>query len=77
MKEANKQIDNREEVPNNPNILNNTIMKALEKIHLHGGLSSDTLNCYLVKDPKFVRFYILTKIHKSLHDVPHRPVISN
>ena len=31
----------------------------------------------MVKDPKFVRFYLLPKIHKRLHDVSGRPVISN
>ena len=66
-----------EEVPNEPNVLINTIMKALEKIRLRGDLSSDTLNYFLVKDPKFARFYLLPKIHKRLHDVPGRPVISN
>ena len=65
-----------EEVPNDPNVLINTIMKALgEKIRLRGDLSSDTLNYFLVKDPKFARFYLLPKIHKRLHDVPGRPVI--
>ena len=42
-----------EEVPNNPNVLISTIMKALEKIRLRGDLSSDTLSYFLVKDPKF------------------------
>ena len=32
---------------------------------------------FLVKDPKFARFYSLPKIHEGLHDVPERPVISN
>ena len=80
MNEAYKQLDDREayeEVPNDPNILINTIMKALEKMRLHGDLSSDTLNYFLVEDPKFARFYLLPKIHKRLHDVPGRPVISN
>ena len=52
-------------------------MKALEKIHLRGDLPKDTLDYFLVKDPKFARFYLLPKIHKRLHNVPGRPVISN
>ena len=73
MNEAYKQLDDREvyeEVPNDSNILINTIMKALEKMRLDGDLSSDTLNYFLVEDPKFARFYLLPKIHKRLHDVP-------
>ena len=31
----------------------------------------------MVKDPKFARFYFLSKIHKRLENVPGRPVISN
>ena len=80
LKEAYKQLYDREvyeEVPNDPNVLINTIMKALEKIRWCGDLSSDTHNYFLVKDPKFARFYILPKIYKRLHDVPGRPVISN
>ena len=52
-------------------------MRALEKIRIRGDLSNDTLNYFLVKDPKFARFYLLPKIHKRLHNVPGRPVISN
>ena len=52
-------------------------MKALEKKRLRGDFSSDTLNYFLVKDLKFARFYLLPKIHKGLHDVLGRPVISN
>ena len=66
-----------EEVPNDPSVLVNTIIKALEKIHLRGDLSSDTLNYFVVEDPKFARFYLLPKIHKRLHNVPGRSVISN
>ena len=66
-----------EEVPNDPNVLINSIMKALEKISLRGNLSIDTVNYFLVKYPKFARFYLLPKIHKRLHEVPGRSVISN
>ena len=52
-------------------------MQALEKIRIRGDLSSDTFNYFLVKDPKFARFHLLPKIHKRLHNVPGRPVISN
>ena len=75
-----KQLEDKdvyEEVQNNPSILINTIMRALEKIRIRGDLSNDTLNYFLVKDPKFARFYLLPKIHKRLHNVPDRPVISN
>ena len=61
-----------EEAPNDRNVLINTIMKALEKISLRDDLSSDTLNYFLFKDPKFAKFYLLPKIHKHLHDVPGR-----
>ena len=44
---------------------------------MRGGLSKDTLDYFLVKDPKFARFYLLPKIHKRLYDIPGRPVISN
>ena len=66
-----------EEVPNDPNFLINSIMKALEKISLRGNLSIDTVNYFLAKYPKFARFYLLPKIHKRLHELPGRSVISN
>ena len=63
-------------VPNDSSALVSTIFKSLEKIKKRGDLSQDTLNYFLVKDPKFARFYLLPKIHKRLYDVPGRPVIS-
>ena len=80
LKETYRQLNDKEvyeQVPDDPSVLANTLMKALEKIRLRGDLSKDTLDYFLVKDPKFARFYLLPKIHKRLHDVPGRPVISN
>ena len=80
LKEASKQLEDKdvyEEVQNDPSPLINTITRALEKIRIRGDLSNDTLNYFLVKDPKFARFYLLPKIYKRLHNVPGRPVISN
>ena len=45
-----------EEVSNDPNVLVNIIIKALEKIRLRGDLPSDTLNYFALEDPKFARF---------------------
>ena len=80
LKEAYRQLDDKEvyeQVPDDLNVLVNTLMKALEQIRLRGDLSKDTLDYFLVKDPKIARFYLLPKIHKRLHDIPGRPVISN
>ena len=66
-----------EEVSNDPNVLDNTIIKALEKICLRGDLSNDTLSYFAVEVPKFATFYLLPKIHKRLHNVPGRSVIPN
>ena len=66
-----------EQVPDNLNVLANNLIKALEKIHLQQELSKDTLHYFLAEDLQFARFYLLAKIHKQLHDVPGRSVISN
>ena len=80
LKEAYRRLDDKkvyEQFSDDPSVLANTLMKALEKIRLRGDLTKDTLDYFLVKDPKFARSYLLPKIHKRLHDVPGRPVISN
>ena len=72
LKEAYKQLGDGEvceEVQNDPHVLVNTIMETLEKMHLRGDLSSDTLNYFLVNDPRIPRFYLLPKIHKRVHSV--------
>ena len=52
-------------------------MRQLKKIRKRGDLNADTIKYFMVKDPKFVCFYLLPKMHKCLYDVPGRPVISN
>ena len=42
-----------EDVSNDPSVLGNTIIKALEKIRLGRDISSDTLSYVFVQDPKF------------------------
>ena len=80
LKKAYRQLNDKEvyeQFSDDPSVLANTLMKALEKMRLRGDLPKDTLDYFLVKDPKFARFYLLPKIHRRLHDVPGRPVISN
>ena len=60
-----------------PRPLLSTIHEAIEKIRKRGDLNADTINYFMVKDPKFARFYLLPKRHKRLHDVPGRTVISD
>ena len=59
LKEASKQLEDQdvyEKVQNDPSTLINTSMRNLEKIRIRGDLSNNTLNYFLVKDPKFAKF---------------------
>ena len=53
------------------------IKNVLRKVRNRGDISDETLDYFLVNNPKLGRFYLLPKIHKRLHNVPGRPVISN
>ena len=78
--EAHKQLSDEEvyeDVTNDPSALESTIFIALIKIRARGDFSADTAEYFFNNDPKFARFYFLPKIHKRLHNVPSRPVISN
>ena len=57
--------------------LEKIIKKAIRKLRNRGDFSHETLDYFSVNNPKLGRFYLLPKIHKRLHDVPGRPVISN
>ena len=80
IQEAEKQLNAKEiyeEVSNDPQLLIDSIHRAVEKIRKRGDLSADNIKYFMVKDPKFARFYPLLKIRKRLANVPGRPVISN
>ena len=57
--------------------MNKSIKEIIAKIRKAGDLKKYNLDYLIMKDKKFTRFYLLPKIHKRLHNVPGRPVISN
>ena len=64
LKEAHKQLSDEEvyeEVTNDPFTLESTIFTALSEIRARGDLSADNLEYFFYKDPKFARFYLLSK----------------
>ena len=80
IKEAEEQLgdeDVYEEVSNDAAPLLKTINGVIAKIIKRGDLKRDASDYFIMKDPKFARFYVLHKIHKRLHNVPSGPVISN
>ena len=80
LKEVSKQLEDKdvyEGVQNDPSTLINIIMRALEKVRIRDVLFNDTLNDFLLKDPKFARFYFLPRICWRLHNVSRRTIISN
>ena len=50
---------------------------TLSNIKRRGDINEDTLKFFNIANPRLGRFYLLPKIHKRLHSVPGRPVISN
>ena len=82
LKEADKQLlDDRVYEKMNDEDLISLLVKIIKyhlaKVKKRGDASSETLGYFLVNYPKLGRFYLLPKIHKSLHNAPGRPVISN
>ena len=53
------------------------IKSVLRKIRNRGDTGDKTLDYFVANNPKLGRFYLLPKIHKRLHNVPGRQVISN
>ena len=50
---------------------------CLSRVKDRGDIPSETLEYFFINKPKLGRFYLLPKIHKRLHNVPGRPVISD
>ena len=79
IQETEKQLGDKEiyeEVSNDPQLLIDTIDRAVEKIK-RIDLSVDNINYFMVKDLKFARLYLLPKICKRFENVSGRHVISN
>ena len=57
--------------------LEKIIKSVLRKVRNWKDVTDETLDYFLVNNPKLGRFYLLPKIHKRLHNVTGRPVISN
>ena len=53
------------------------VKDCLARVKNRGDIPSETLEYFFMNKPKLGRFYLLPKIHKRLHNVPGRPVISN
>ena len=57
--------------------LEKIIKTVLKKVRDRRDISNNTLDYFLVNNPKLGRFYLLPKIHKRLEIVLGQPVISN
>ena len=79
--EAQKQLSDKEVYQQIKGDIESPLIKiiktAIRKVRDRRDISDETLDYFLVNNPKLGRFYLLPKIHKRLHNVPGRPVISN
>ena len=72
-----KKLNDKELTGNMDGPLEKIIKTVLKKVTDRRDISDNTLDYFLVNNPKLGRFYLLPKIHKRLQNVPGRPVISN
>ena len=79
--EAKKQLDDKEVYQEVRGDIESPLIKIIKRvlgnIRNRRDIGDETLDYFLVNNPKLGRFYLLPKIHKRLHNVPGRPVISN
>ena len=81
LREANSQLSDKDVYREVKEDAEGPLMKVIKsvigKIRNRSGISDETLDYFLENNPKLGRFYLLPKIHKRLHNVPGRPVLSN
>ena len=53
------------------------IKSVLRKIKNRGDITDENLDYFLVSNPRLGQIYLLPKVHKRLHNVPGRPVMSS
>ena len=71
IKEAKKQLGDEkvyEEDSNDVAPLLKTTNEVIAKIRKRADLKKENLDYFIMKDTKFVRFYLLCRIHKRLHN---------
>ena len=57
--------------------LEKIVKSVLRKVRNREKINDETLDCFLVNNPKIGRFYLVPKIHKRRHNLPGKPAISN
>ena len=81
LKEAEKHLGDKETYEelssDSVSPLIDIVKGCLARVKNRGDIPSETLEYFFINKPKLGRFYLLPKIHKRLHNVPGRPVISN
>ena len=81
LKEAEKQLGDKEtyeELTSDlVSPLTSIVKGCLSRVKNRDDIPSETLKYFFINKPNALRFYLLPKIHKRLHNVPGRPVISN
>ncbi|XP_066911610.1 uncharacterized protein [Clytia hemisphaerica] len=80
LREAESQLGDEsvyEKLSGDASPLIEVVKSCIDSIDKRGDIPRDTLDYFLVENPKIGRFYLLPKIHKRLYRVPGRPVISN
>ena len=77
LKAANSQLSDKDVYQEVKGDAEGPLKNVLRKTRNRGDTGDKTLDYFVANNPKLGRFYLLPKIHKKLHNVPGRQVISN